>query len=279
MTADGVAPTTVAECALASQPATDPASQALQAQIDKTIVAKVAGREIPNVFAAACGTQLRQVVVTAGGMRCAICALAYSPYVGYVGDKGTKFAAEKSHCGHWNSSNRNERTLAHLDRLLALTSSSPVDRLKALAPVALPPEVELVVPPEQVEAEVRRARADGWRVEGSSYLGRTVRRTILSETGRPLSCSDGVIRGWLDAAQSDYVDRSGRAVPLWRAVFQEGPFDGEDQDLELHEIKASLTDAQPSAVASFVGLAPGFFTPPPPAVPAVVACLSATLTL
>ena len=95
-----------------------------------------AGREIPNVFAA-CGTQLRQVVVTApGGMRCAICALAYSPYVGYVGDKGTKFQAQKAHCGHWNSSNRNERTLAHLD-LLALASSSPVDSLKALAPVAL----------------------------------------------------------------------------------------------------------------------------------------------
>ena len=46
----------------------------------------------------------------------------------------------------------------------------------------------------------RRARADGWRVEGSEYLGRTVRRTVLDTSGLVTSHSDGVIRGWLDAS-------------------------------------------------------------------------------
>ena len=96
----------------------------------------------------------------------------------------------------------------------------------------------------RTEAETERVEADGWRVEGSEYLGLEVLLPLDDGQG-----ANARIRGWLDAAQSDYVDRSGRAVPLWRAVFQEGPFDGEDQDLELHELEKSLTDAQPSAVA------------------------------
>ena len=95
------------------------------------------------------------------------------------------------------------------------------------------------MPPEQVEAEVRRARSDGWRVEGSSYLGRTVRRTILSETGRPLSCSDGVIRGWLDASRSDFVDSAGRPAALWHVYLATGELAGDEVDLEFSEVLES----------------------------------------
>ena len=48
---------------------------------------------------------------------------------------------------------------------------------------------------DRATGETRHAQAAGWRIEGSEYLGRTVRRSILDATGRPLSYSDGVVRG------------------------------------------------------------------------------------
>ena len=122
-------------------------------------------------------------------------------------------------------------------------AKAPAPVVKALPPpVVLPPEVELVVSPAQALAETRRAEADGWRVEGSEYLGRTVRRTILDAAGRPVSCSDGMIRGWLDAARSDYVDGTGTPAALWHVYLATGALAGDEVDLELYEVADSIVE-------------------------------------
>ena len=105
---------------------------------------------------------------------------------------------------------------------------------------ALPPPRELVVSQAQAADERRRAQADGWRVEGSEYLGRTVRRSILDATGRPLSYSDGIVRAWLDASRSDYVDSTGTLAALWHVYLSTGEVAGDEIDLELHEMLESI---------------------------------------
>ena len=83
--------------------------------------------------------------------------------------------------------------------------------------------------------EIGAPRADGWRVEGSEYLGRTVRRTVLDASGVVSSHSDGVIRGWLDASRSDYTDDNGKPAALWHVYLATGELAGDEIDLELHE--------------------------------------------
>ena len=114
-----------------------------------------------------------------------------------------------------------------------------------VTPPGLPPPRELVVPDEQAADERRKAQMDGWTTVGSDYLGRTVRRTILDAAGRPVSCSDGIIRGWLDAATSDYVDSSGQPAALWHAYLSTGELAGDEIDLELYEVLESLVPVQP----------------------------------
>lgn len=88
--------------------------------------------------------------------------------------------------------------------------------------------------------ETRRARSEGWRVEGSEYLGRSVRRSVLDATGKPISHSEGCVRGWLDASRSDYVDGEGRPAALWHVYFASGELEGDEEDLELSELLESL---------------------------------------
>ena len=88
--------------------------------------------------------------------------------------------------------------------------------------------------------ETRRARAEGWRVEGSQYLGRTVRRSVLDASGQATLHSDGTVRGWLDASRSDYADGSGKPAALWHVYFSTGDLEGDEEDLELNELVASL---------------------------------------
>ena len=97
----------------------------------------------------------------------------------------------------------------------------------------------------RTEAETERVKAEGFRVEDSEYLG----REVLVPVGRRGTLTRARVRGWLDEARSNYVDSRGRPVALWRAIVQGGKSDGDDHDLELHELETSLTDAQPSAVA------------------------------
>ena len=105
--------------------------------------------------------------------------------------------------------------------------------------------LESLVPvqPKVEDPETARARADGWRVEGSEYLGRTVRRTVLDAGGLVTSHSDGVIRGWLDASRSDYVDDNGKPAALWHVYLATGELAGDEIDLELHEVMDSLVPA------------------------------------
>ena len=70
--------------------------------------------------------------------------------------------------------------------------------------------------------EETRARARGWRVEGSEYTGRSVRRSVLDASGKPISHSEGAVRGWLDASRSDYpIQRENQqrcGTPTFRVV-------------------------------------------------------------
>ena len=60
----------------------------------------------------------------------------------------------------------------------------------------------------------------GWRVEGSEYLGRSVRRSVLDASGKPISHSEGAVRGWLDASRSDYNDSEGKPAAVARLLFE-----------------------------------------------------------
>ena len=106
------------------------------------------------------------------------------------------------------------------------------------------------VQPKVEDPETARARADGWRVEGSEYLGRTVRRTVLDAGGLVTSHSDGVIRGWLDASRSDYVDDDGKPAALWHVYLATGELAGDEIDLELHEVQDSLVPEKVDASAA-----------------------------
>ena len=117
---------------------------------------------------------------------------------------------------------------------------------------------------DRATGETRHAQAAGWRIEGSEYLGRTVRRSILDATGRPLSYSDGVVRGWLDASRSDYVDSTGTPAALWRVYLTTGALAGEQEDLELYEVLESLLPLPTPAPAALpvhvlLGNAPSAF--------------------
>lgn len=91
-----------------------------------------------------------------------------------------------------------------------------------------------------------------------------MRRSILDATGRPLSYSDGVVRGWLDASRSDYVDSTGTPAALWRVYLTTGALAGEQEDLELYEVLESLLALPPPAPAALpvhvlLGNAPSAF--------------------
>ena len=58
-----------------------------------------------------------------------------------------------------------------------------------------------------------------WRTEGSDYLWRRVRRTVI-ESGKIVGHSDGSVVGWLDAETSDYIcESTGEAAPLFHGAF------------------------------------------------------------
>ena len=73
---------------------------------------------------------------------------------------------------------------------------------------------------------------------------------MLDATGLVTSHSDGVIRGWLDASRSDYVDDNGKPAALWHVYLATGELAGDEIDLELHEVIDSLVPATPTADAA-----------------------------
>ena len=67
-----------------------------------------------------------------------------------------------------------------------------------------------------------------------------MRRSVLDATGKPISHSEGAVRGWLDASRSDYNDSEGKPAALWHVYFSSGELEGDEEDLELSELLESL---------------------------------------
>ena len=65
----------------------------------------------------------------------------------------------------------------------------------------------------------RAAPDDEWRTSGSAYLGRAVRRSIFDGAGALVGFSNGTVRGWLDAHESDFSDERGAPAALYHVVF------------------------------------------------------------
>ena len=132
------------------------------------------------------------------------------------------------------------RTLRRHANVAICTSMQPKNAhraMKAIADACLHEQ-------EQQRYETRRALDDGWRVEGSQYLGQRVSCRALDETGATLSHSEGCIRGWLDATRSDYLDSSGQPAALWHVYLTTGELAGEEIDLELHDVLDSLVESR-----------------------------------
>ena len=81
-----------------------------------------------------------------------------------------------------------------------------------------------------------------WRVEGSEYLGRRVRRSVFTDNGLIEGFSHGTVVGWLDAHESDYTSayNDGAPAALFHVAFDEGPLAGDEEDLEECELLQSL---------------------------------------
>ncbi|KAG8458028.1 hypothetical protein KFE25_007235 [Diacronema lutheri] len=88
-----------------------------------------------------------------------------------------------------------------------------------------------------------------WHTHGNEHLGRYIARCVYD--GAALA---GVARarviGFLPAAESDFEDALGRPQPLWLARFCAGSLlDGEEEELELHELLACIDDGGAGARA------------------------------
>mgnify|MGYP004104716915 CR=1 FL=1 len=95
--------------------------------------------------------------------------------------------------------------------------------------------------------ETELVRTQNWLVEGSEYLGRLVERLVIDQGGTTLQ--RGYIRGWRPAF-SRFGESPDPAVPSWRAVLRSATGEITMDDLDEHELKASLVpDALPAAVA------------------------------
>ena len=52
--------------------------------------------------------------------------------------------------------------------------------------------------------------------------------------------SEGKVTGWLSAAESDFLDDKGQPAALFHVQYTAGTLVGDEEDLELHEVKASI---------------------------------------
>ena len=59
--------------------------------------------------------------------------------------------------------------------------------------------------------------SDEWRTEGSAFMGRRIVRSVFDSEGVVIGRTEGLVVGWLDAHESDYVHSvTGKPAPLWR---------------------------------------------------------------
>ena len=78
-----------------------------------------------------------------------------------------------------------------------------------------------------------------WRRDGHRYVGLRIARSHESEDG-DVATSAALVVGWLSADESDFVDDDGVAAPLFRVRYEDGELEGDEEDLEEHEVAASL---------------------------------------
>ena len=75
-----------------------------------------------------------------------------------------------------------------------------------------------------------------WYTNGSSFVGRLARRSILNEWGETEGGANGRVVGWLPSDQSDYVSvQTHRPAPLWHMIYDDEEELGEE-DLEDYEV-------------------------------------------
>ena len=95
----------------------------------------------------------------------------------------------------------------------------------------------------------------GWQTDGSMYHGLSL--SLVTARGR----STAEVVAWLPAAKSDRTDFFGEPVPLFRVRYVDGATPGFEVDLELSEVRDSLTEAS-RAKLGMPALAPAPAAPP-----------------
>jgi hypothetical protein len=95
----------------------------------------------------------------------------------------------------------------------------------------------------------------GWQTEGSKYCGLSL--SLVTARGK----STAQVVAWLPAEKSDRTDFFGEPVPLFRVRYVDGATPGFEVDLEVSEVRDSLTEAS-RAKLGMPALAPVPAAPP-----------------
>ena len=105
------------------------------------------------------------------------------------------------------------------------------------APFVAPPVPAAAVAPPVAPAPLTPAdQGDEWKTEGHPLIGREIIRLV---EGGP-AYSEGKVTGWLSAAESDFLDDKGQPAALFHVQYTAGALVGDQEDLELHEVEASI---------------------------------------
>ena len=89
--------------------------------------------------------------------------------------------------------------------------------------------------PEKAEEEEKTI----WRTDGSDYIGKRLRRYVFDARNKLIDAADGVVVGWLDKEESDYLaEGTGEPAPLWHMTYDDARIGSED--LEEHEIVEAM---------------------------------------
>ena len=110
-------------------------------------------------------------------------------------------------------------------------------------------------------------QGDEWKTEGHPLIGREIIRLV---EGGP-AYSEGKVTGWLSAAESDFLDDKGQPAALFHVQYTAGALVGDQADLELHEVEASIKvpddDVEDAAAAVMATLPQLSVASPEPAAP------------
>ena len=91
---------------------------------------------------------------------------------------------------------------------------------------------------EEKPAELEEDKTN-WRSEGSEYIGKRVRRYVFDSRNRLIDAADGVVVGWLDKDESDYLaEATGVPAALWHMTYDDTRIGSED--LEEHEVVEAM---------------------------------------